>query len=292
MLLAWLRLLRTALAPTVAWDWAAGILLAGLGWESRLLLPLAILLAIYHGGMIGNDLADRAADARLARGRPLATGELRPAAAWLALALLWGGALAAARWLAPGCWTPSLALVALAALYDFGGAVVRAGAGPVLLALLRAGALSFVPIAELGFEPALQRIGIGPIAAYAAYFLFTARLARREETGAPGNYGFALVALGAATPAMMLVDSPVAWPAAAGCLGFAALRLRVSWPEARRRAWTPDLVRAQVRAALAAAPLVPAIGLLTLPGSAALWAAGGVATSLLVRSLARRLPPE
>ncbi len=291
--MAWLRLLRAALAPSIVWDWAAGILLAGLAWQPNFLLLLLILLCIYHGGMLGNDLADRAEDARHDRRRPLQTGAVRPAAAIAVLLLLWGLALGLAAWVVPAAWTATLTLIGAAAVYDFGGPVVRAAAGPALLAAARAGSLFFVPIVLLGADAAIAAAGLGAAAAYALYFLFVARLARREERGAPGSYGFILVAVSAAAPAIVLAQESFSWLAVGGCLLFAGWRLRSVWPDARRLGWGPDLVRMQVRIGLSGAPLVSAIALLArLDGAARTWALGGVITMLLVRALARALPPE
>ena len=40
--LAWLQLARAALAPTILWDWTAGLVLASaaVSWDTALLLPL------------------------------------------------------------------------------------------------------------------------------------------------------------------------------------------------------------------------------------------------------------
>lgn len=293
-MMAWPRLLRLALAPGIAWDWAAGILLAGLSFAPEHLWLLLILLCVYHGGMVGNDLADRAEDKRHARRRPLTDGSLRPSAAIAALILLWGGALALAAWVVPAAWTVTFLLVCAAAIYDFGSGVVRAALGPALLAAARATSLLFVPIVALGSDGAMDRVGLGPPAAYAIYFLFLSRLARREERGAPAAFGFTLIAIGAAAPLIACVGAPTAWPAWLAAAAFLLWRLVQAGRAGGMRAWSPEQVRAQVRASLAAAPLVPAIALLTRPWESGLaaWAPLGLLTLLAVRTLARILPPE
>lgn len=293
MILAWLRLARASLAPTIAWDWAAGILLGGLAWRPGFLLLLLILLAIYHGGMIANDLCDRAQDLAAGRRRPLTQGLISPRAAWLALILLWGGALALAALAAPGALRPAAVLILIAALYDFGGPVGRAALGPVLLAAARAGSLFFVPIAELGMNAALTESRLAAAAAYALYFLFLARLARREETGAPGSYGFVLVCFTVIAPTVLLFQQPTPWLAAAAWLVFAVLVLRPALPEARRNFWPPDLVRRHVRRGLGFAALVPGLAILAAdPAIPPAWALLALAPLLLVRALARTIPPE
>jgi len=291
-MLAWLRLARASLAPTIAWDWAAGILLCGLGWSPEHLPLLAILLAVYHGGMIANDLCDQRLDRAAGRQRPLVQGQISFRAAALALILLWGGALALAAAAAPGALRPTGFLIGIAAIYDFGGPLARAAFGPVLLAAARAGSLFFVPIAMLGLNASLEPARLAAAAAYAMYFLFLARLARREESGAPGNYAIVLVAFTALAPAVVVFRPPIPWLAAGAWLIFCVLVLRGSLPDARRRFWPPELVRANVRRGLGFAPLVPAIAVLAAPGVAPAWALGGVAAMLSVRALARRIPPE
>lgn len=291
-MLAWLRLARASLAPSIAWDWAAGILLCGLAWSPSHLLLLLILLAIYHGGMIANDLCDQRVDRAAGRQRPLITGAIAPRAAWLALIVLWGGALALAAAAAPGALRAASFLIGLAAIYDFGGPLARAAFGPVLLAAARAGSLFFVPIAVLGMNASLEPARLAAAAAYAMYFLFLARLARREESGAPGNYAIVLVAFTALAPAILIFRPPIPWLAAGAWLVFSALVLRGALPDARRRFWTPDLVRANVRRGLGFAPLVPALAVLAAPGVAPAWALLGVGAMLAVRGLSRLIPPE
>lgn len=213
---AWLRLTRCALAPTMAWDWAAGALLAGVAWRPGLLLPLVLLLLIHQGGMIANDLADRERDRADGRPRPLADGSLSPAAAWIALACAHGGALALA-WLAlPAALEPTALLIGIALLYDFGGRGLRALLGPALLASARALSLLFVGMVEHGGAAAVERVGLGAFGGYALWFLFVARFASREESGTDSRNGIALLAMAALAPAAALFRQPFPALAAAG----------------------------------------------------------------------------
>jgi hypothetical protein len=293
MLLSWLRLTRASLAPTIVWDWAAGLLLCGTAWRAGHLTLLAILLAIYHGGMLANDLADRTEDRSFGRARPLADGRIRPTAAAVALFLLWGGAFAVAALAEPDARAATILMIAAAGIYNFAGRITRGAVGPVLLATLRVGSFFFVPITDLGLDTALAADRLAAAAAYALYFMFLSRLARGEEQGVPGAYGFALTLLTAAAPLALLVHRPVSWLAAIGWLAFAALVVAPALRDARARAWPAERVRAAVRRGLGTAPLVPALALLALPHPATpAWALGGVAAMLAVRALARVIPPE
>lgn len=291
---AWLRLTRCSLAPGMAWDWGAGILLAGVVWRPGLLLHLALLLAIHQGGMIANDLADRAADRAAGRPRPLADGSLPPAAAWAALGALHGGALLLAALALPAALEPTAFLIGIVLLYDFGGRGLRATLGPALLATARAGALLFVGAVEFGGAEAVDRAGLAAAGGYALYFLFLARLASREEAGCEARQGAALLAMTALAPAVPLFQPSLDLLAAAAWLILAALTLaplrslRSAGP-----AWSPAEVQGLVRGALGRAPWAPAIALLAHPaGIHPAWALGGPATALAVAALARRFPPE
>lgn len=290
---AWLRLTRCALAPTMAWDWAAGALMAGVAWRAELLIPLALLVMIHQGGMIANDLADLRQDRAAGRRRPLADGSLSPRAAWVALLALHGGALGLAALAMPSALEPTAFLVGLALLYDFGGRGLRGLLGPALLATARACSLLFVGAVEYGAEEAFTRVGLPAAGGYALYFLFLSRFASREETGTEARSGVALLGMAALAPALPLFQKPFPWLAAPLWLVFAALALRPAWRLRERHEWPPDVVQSLVRRALGLAPWVPAIALLAHPSAPhPAWALGGPLTALLVARLARRFPPE
>lgn len=290
---AWLQLTRCALAPTMAWDWAAGALLAGVAWRAELLLPLALLLLIHQGGMVANDLADLRQDRAAGRRRPLAEGSITPRAAWAALLLLHGGALALAAFALPAALEPTAFLIGLALLYDFGGRGLRQLLGPALLATARAGSLLFVGAVEYGAQEAFTRVGLAAVGGYALYFLFLSRFASREESGTEARSGVALLGMAALAPAVPLFQEPFPVGAAAAWLLFAAVALTPAWRLRERREWPPETVQGLVRHGLGLAPWVPAIALLAPPSAAhPAWALGGPATAFLVARLARRFPPE
>lgn len=290
---AWLRLTRCALAPTVAWDWAAGALLAGAAWSPRLLLALLLLLAVHQGGMVANDLADLHEDRAQGRRRPLADGSLSPAAAWRALLLLHGGALLLAALVLPAALEATAFLIGIALLYDFGGRSLRALFGPALLATARAGSLLFVGAVEFGTPAAVERIGLGGLGGYALFFLFLSRFATREESGVDARSGVALLAMTALAPAVALFQPPLAPLAVLAWALFAVLALQPLLRLRAAGAWPPAAVQALVRRTLGLASWAPAIAVLAHPaGLPAAWALGGPLTALLVARLARRFPPE
>lgn len=290
---AWLRLTRCALAPTMVWDWAAGALLAGVAWRVELLLPLVLLIAIHQGGMVANDLADLRQDRAEGRPRPLADGSLSPAAAWAALVLFHGGALALAAFVLPAAFEATAFLIGVALLYDFGGRGLRSMLGPALLATARAGSLLFVGAAEYGASAAFDRVGLGALGGYALYFLFLARFASREESGIDARNGISLLLMAALAPAMPLFQKPFPLLAAPAWLLFVALALAPAWRLRTQRQWAPAVVQSLVRRALGMAPWAAAIAILAHPSDLhPVWALGGPVTSWLVGRLARRFPPE
>jgi 4-hydroxybenzoate polyprenyltransferase len=179
--LAWGRLLRLSLAPSAAADVAAGIVLARGTWPAGF-GPLALVggsLCVYHGGMALNDWADRAQDARQARGRPLASGLVAPRAGLLvALVLLCAGPVWASL-AAPRCGLTLAIIALLATLYDLRGR--GPWLGPLLLASCRALNLGAGVLygLERGGPPA--PIAWTSLALYAAYVGSLSRLARLED---------------------------------------------------------------------------------------------------------------
>jgi len=188
------RLLRLSLAPSAAADVAAGIVLGRGAWPAgpAPFLLMAGSLCVYHGGMALNDWADREADARGARARPIPRGEVGAnTALGLAVFLLVLGPLMALR--ADGRAGAALLAVALqAALYDL------AGRGPwrrpILLGACRAGnlgagiALGAVGYETVGLEDGVLSGGarwlvLAPLL-YGGYVLCVSRIARLED-GSP-----------------------------------------------------------------------------------------------------------
>ncbi len=284
---AWLQLLRIALAPTILWDVVAGASLAGAPFDASLLLPLACLLLVYHGGMALNDFADRELDARTRPRRPLPAGRIPPSAA-LAIGLLMVGGAAV---LASSCFSEVarqafLLLTAFVLVYNLGGVVVRRAIGPPLLALARGISLALPGLAA-GQDLFEEKITVLPYMAYVLYFLFLSRLATREEGGSPGMRALAFVLATALAPVLVLpAETSLAFLA-----GWAVFAVWLSWPALRDRhhRWEPRRVQQAIRRGLAAAPAVPGLALL----AHGLWI--GLAAPLVgwaVTRLARSLPPE
>jgi 4-hydroxybenzoate polyprenyltransferase len=177
------RLLRLSLAPSAAADVAAGVLLAhGGSWPSGV-APFALMgasLFVLHGGLALNDWADRVQDARLRPTRPIPAGQVAPALALgLGLALLLLGPLIAHA-VAPQSGMVLAVVAALALLYDLGprGAI----AGPLLLALCRAGNLSSgLSSAWMSGADAAVAQGLPLVACYAGYVFAVARMGRWED---------------------------------------------------------------------------------------------------------------
>jgi len=177
------RLLRLSLAPSAIADIAAGVVLGAGRWPGGA-RPFVLMLAsacVYHGGMALNDWADREADRRGARGRPIQTGEVASGTALLlALALLLTGPLLALR-VDPGA-AVALAVVAVLALwYDLAGR--GPWRGPLLLGGCRAGNLGAGLIAG-GALAGSWSPGVPILAAglYGLYVAAVSRLARLEDS--------------------------------------------------------------------------------------------------------------
>ena len=127
---------------TALGDALVGLALAHLGrWPStRAFWLVPASLGVYHGAMALNDWADREADAREGRPRPIPQGEISPPLALcVALTLMLGG-VAAGFAVAPavGAWMAGVAT--LAAAYDLFGRGPYFG--PLLLGACRAGNLA------------------------------------------------------------------------------------------------------------------------------------------------------
>lgn len=113
-----LRLARPALAPTAAADVIAGAAFAGGAAPGKVAAAAGAAICIYMGGMVLNDLCDRAVDAEREPSRPLvADPALVPRARLLAAALFLAGLVLGA---VAGLFLHALAVATLAAGYDLG----------------------------------------------------------------------------------------------------------------------------------------------------------------------------
>ena len=183
-LLALGRLVRVSLTATAIADPLVGLAVAHLG---RFAAPRAYLLVpaslgVYHGAMALNDWADRAADAREGRARPIVEGAIAPGLALgVALGLIVFGVLCAAL-VAPavGAWMAGVA--GLAAFYDLFGRGPYLG--PLLLGACRAGnfAAGAMAARALGVTPAGTDAGLLWVALlYGTYVFGVSSLARLED---------------------------------------------------------------------------------------------------------------
>lgn len=301
-MLAWLQLLRIALAPSILWDCAAGCLLAAASFEAAtgeaasvnlgtLYATGGILLCVFHAGMAWNDWTDRAIDRAAGRKRPLADGRLPAVAGFAAGLILFGSALGLAAWLIPERLQVVAILCGLVAAYDLGGKPLRAVAGPVLLALCRIISLYLGMLVVLQPTDIIGKDGTWPLLSYGLYVLFLSRLAAREEEGLVGSRAVVPIAACAFAPVVLVSNQAdhLAWVLPAWAL-FAFWLLRPALAD-RHIAWSPQRTQAAVRRCLIGMPMIPAIALLASPAPF-YWAGGGLIAMVASRLLVRRFPPE
>ena len=168
----WPRLLRLPNLLTLPGDVLAGALLAGAPLTPRLLPAIAASACLYSSGLLYNDLADAAIDAKERPDRPLPSGAVSPAAVrTVATALLLLGLLLAI----PARALPTAALLALSILlYDF-AAKKSPLLGPLVMGLCRS--------LDLLLGSGHASLSPAPLAAAALLGLYIAvvtALARRE----------------------------------------------------------------------------------------------------------------
>ncbi|MFK5956049.1 MAG: UbiA family prenyltransferase [Planctomycetota bacterium] len=289
---AWLQLARIALFPTILWDFYAGLILVSGIWERTTALAAGTLLLLYHGGMMLNDLRDRAEDTEANRRRPLVDGRISVSAAVIMVMLFFVGAVLLAEAAGPHLRWPTLILLTIILAYDLSSSGLRQHLGPALLAAARGLSLSFAAYASFGFDAGLTALGYGPVGAYALFFLFVSRLAQKEEHGVQGVNGLSFLFMASLAPAVLYYDGHVsifflpAWILVAGYL------LRPAF-QARYEYWGPQKVQSMVRHSLGAAPLIPGLVLLA-SGETSLMLQSLIAipVCLLVRFMARSWAPE
>lgn len=201
-MLAYGRLLRLSLAPSALADIAAGVVLGAGLWPAGP-RPFVLMIAsacVYHGGMALNDWADREADARARRPRPIASGAIAARTALaLAIVLLAAGPLLAV-WVAPRCGLVLGAVALCASFYDLAGR--GPWRGPLLLALCRAGNLGAGLALASTILPFRTLLLAAPLA-YGSYVFLVSRLARLED--ADPAAGELRPALAVAAMALMLL---------------------------------------------------------------------------------------
>jgi len=291
--MAWAALLRLALFPTIVWDFLVGMRLAGVWRFDQDLLALAALLCFYHGGMVLNDWRDRGLDREVGRRRPLADGRLSPA-----LALLVAIGLLTAGWFLAKTASPSLEqaapwLLGMIVIYDLSAGSMRLMLGPWLLAGARALSLAWPTIALAGITQAFTVQSFPPFACYAIYFLSISRVAQYEEHGLLGMRGLAYYLAASLSPLVLAYGTGVQlWFLVPWAL-FMLWLLPPAW-RLRHEVLSPKQVQQLVRHGLSSAPLVLGVCLIAVAESPqdVLLALAAPAVMLLVRTLARSLPPE
>ena len=176
----WLRLLRLPNLLTLPGDPIAGALLSGIlltpapgpAATLRLLAAIAASVCLYSAGLLFNDLADAAIDARERPERPIPSGAVSPSAVRLAGVLL---LILGLLFAIPAQALPVGVLLALAILlYDF-AAKTSAILGPPVMGLCRS--------LDLLLGAGTAALSPAPLAAAAVLGLYIAvvtALARRE----------------------------------------------------------------------------------------------------------------
>jgi 4-hydroxybenzoate polyprenyltransferase len=284
------RLLRLSLAPSAVADVAAGIVLAAGAWPAGG-APLRLMLAslcVYHGGMALNDWADRHADARDGRPRPIPSGAFAPRAALaLAVTLLLAGPVLALS-VAPRCALALGTVALLAAAYDLG--VRGPWLGPLLLGGCRAGNLGAGQL--LGLEgPTHAEELLWPLTIlYGLYVLLVSRLARLEDAPEDAiRRGHPAATLACAALALAAIGLPrllVLWRSGELVTAPASLRAGVLGAALLAPAGALGLVRRSLRgASWSAEPVGSAVGMALrrlLVATSAIAAQAGTTDGLLV----------
>jgi len=253
--------MRAALGPTVVWDFAVGVLLAGIHWHDGLAWALSSLLLIYFAGMILNDWRDVALDREVGRRRPLVDGRIKPMTALVVAILMLAAGYVCALRSGPYLGDFALWLIGIVVVYDLAGADLRRHIGPALLASARAFSLCFGVIASYGANNIVPSTGLAAPLSYALFFMFVSRLAQREERGVRGLNGMAYLVMAAVTPALIAQFERPDWLFYLAWTGVAALILMPAAPR-RHDDWSPQVVQQMVGRALSLAPLIPALALL------------------------------
>ena len=180
--LAWPRLLRLSLAPSLIADVAAGAaVVQGSPIRSCAVLPAS--LALFTGGMALNAYLDRDEDGRTRPDRPLPSGEIAPGAAlWFAIVALLGAPFLAAFAGSRATWVAAALAVVIVAYHS---PLRRVGVvGPVLLGTIRGGHLCFGAAASGSTSITAATLGI-PAACYFLYVCGASLVAREEDRTTP-----------------------------------------------------------------------------------------------------------
>ncbi len=222
MLRSWLRLLRVGTLLSPAADVVAGACVVALPWSAALGRAMLASVLVYAAGMVLNDHADRAEDARQRPERPIPSGAIRPATALaVGLSLLCGGVAISPWW----PWHAGLAIGVLAYDYVLKPRAPLAVAG---MGLLRGGNLLAGAATVTRSVPDSDLL-VGIALAYAAYIAAVTVLGIYEDQ--PRVRPRAVIGAQAVPPVVtlfVLLALPERWPALAiGAVLIAAFAGRV-----------------------------------------------------------------
>ncbi|MCA9538044.1 MAG: UbiA family prenyltransferase [Myxococcales bacterium] len=271
----WLELIRLPAVFTAPADVLAGLALAAFaGHATSPLIAVALVLAsaaVYCAGMAANDVFDAAIDASERPRRPIPSGRVSPAGAWMLIGGLQATALATGAWISPS----ALAAVGatIAATYLYNAVLKNTPVGPAAMGLCRYGN-ACIGLAPLGFGAPtwMLLIPLGTLA-YVTALTTVSRYevdgATRAQLGGP----FAAMFILAATPAIWALGGwlPRPWAAAAVVLVWLWLIGPI------RRAWSAPAassVRGVVMAGI--------YGIALINGALALAAGGDVYAAVAV----------
>jgi hypothetical protein len=276
---AWLRLVRAGTLFSPAADVLAGACLAGDPWSGQVARAALASVLVYAAGMILNDHADRATDARLRPERPIPRGQIGAFQALAAGLTAMGLGILVSP--APTYWA---AIAALVLVYDY-VAKRWLPLASLCMGTLRGLNLAAGTVAVAGL-PGLDAPVTGPALAYATYILAVTLLGALEDeprVRPRAVLGVQSIAPLVALAGLMATPEPML-PSWLG-LGFAAVFF------ARQRriglAWDQSAIRGSMLWLLLGT--MAYTGLLCL-GSGQPWAAVGIfAAARLARAVARRI---
>ena len=222
---AWLELVRLPNLPTVPGDPLAGYALALAATGSRMTVgpgrAIAAAVLFYAAGLVWNDVADRAEDARERPERPLPSGRVSRRAAAVVGAVWAIMGLVLAWWAGVACGVAGLCLLGLVLVYDF---VLKRGSMPgcVTMGLCR-GVSLVLGAACVGGGAWREPAVLFAAAAVTAYVTAVTALAARETGDGPGRRLSRLPSVAAAAGLLLFSLSGIRLVPAAVLAGLAAV---------------------------------------------------------------------
>lgn len=151
---AYLQLARISNSPTVVSNILAGLILAGpISWDSRWVALTLGAFLFYTAGMFLNDVCDTSIDAKERPERPIPSGVVSRAEAFLLTILFFGMGVGLTWWVSFKSFLASLALVSLIVLYDVWHK--SNPISPLFMGLCR-GAVYVVAFASVTWPPSIK----------------------------------------------------------------------------------------------------------------------------------------